>query len=235
MNQSISSTRNTLTLLSLALIFSLIVGFVNYNYISVKSTPLSYKTSILLYLPDKNQENTFILSNKSPKEWSTLAEVQSDTNAALSQSPEVKKQESFSVKYNPDLSAFLRNYFTTFAVMKRVSDDFGKKFDSNTAVASYNVLALGNGFVNLDINATNKGESSKFTTSITKEYYSLIADLNQVKPEGQKYPQLTPKISITENSPTQTKSIIQFLSPLLICLGILFYIILALRNKTLAK
>lgn len=234
MNQPSNLTRNTLSLLSLALIFSLIIGFVNYNYISVKSTPASFSTSVMMYLPDKSQENTFILSNKSPKEWASLADVQAETNTTLIQSPDAKKQESFSVKYNPDLSAFLRNYFLSFAVMNRVSAGFDKKFDANTPVANYGANPLGNGFLILDASTSTKDQANKFATSVTNEFTGFINDLNLTKPEGQKYSLVQPKVTVVENTPTQTKSIIQFISAALVTFAILLYVILAIRNKALS-
>jgi hypothetical protein len=224
-----NKTKNTSLLIILAVILSLIIGFVNYNYLSVKSIPLTFTSSVFISLPDNNKENTFILSNKSVKEWSSIQELQTSADNQIATDP--KKAEAFNIKYTPDIGNFLKNYFQTIAIQNKIANQFGQKVDFNTEKPFYITNTLGNGYITVDSYFKDKSQALQFGNSITEEFNKLVTELNLSRSESNKLIPAVPKINIIENNASQTKSILNFISAFIISLSILIYLILALKNR----
>ena len=217
-------------LILLSFLLALLSGYINYEYLSPKNIPLNYTSSNILILPSNYQENTFIYTNKGLKEWSSLKDIQASTNEQVTQDP--IKAENFDIKFNPDISALMKNYYTLVPVQSKILSQMGIKIDFNTEKPSISVTQLGNGMVMIEKSFDTKDKAETFTKLLKQEQLNLIKTINSTRSPSEVINETQAnKEYITENAAVNKKSILQFFAGFIIVFSILFYIFTSIRNN----
>ena len=214
----------------LSILISLCSGFINYEFLSPKNIPLSYTSSNILILPSNSQESTFIFTTKGLNEWSSLKEIQSSTDKQVIENP--SKADNFDIKFNPDISSFMKNYYNLFSIQSKILSQQGVKIDFNLDKLPIGVIQLGNGMILVEKSFESKDKAEIFSKIIKQEQINLIKTINSTRSSNDQYNETQAnKEYITENAAVNKKSILQFFAGFIIVFSILFYIFTSIRNN----
>lgn len=211
-------------------IISVIAGYINYNYLSPIDIPLSFTSSNIISLPSSEQENTFIFTTKGLKEWSSLKDIESSASLKNKESP--TKAENFDIKFNPDISAYMRNYYSLQVIQSKILLPMGTKTDPNIEKSLFVVNPLGNGKIIIEKNFETNEKAMLFSKLLKEEQFNLVNDLNKTRNPNSLLPaNLENVVFITENQRVIKKTLIQFLAGFVVVFSILFYIVTTLKNN----
>jgi hypothetical protein len=216
--------------LLIVLLVSLLVGVVYYQYVAVKKSPEIYTASNLIYLPSNNYNNTFLFSNKSPQEWSSLSEINAKDNEEVKKDP--KKVEQFKVVYSPSISSFMANYYSSMVVQNSLMNKFGKKIDTLTMIEPlYKIGDFGNGYINLEANLNTEKDAKEFINDLNLKQKELVTQLNLTRADNEKYTfDQKPISNITKVDQKVVRSPINFIASAIFTFVILIFILIKLNK-----
>lgn len=227
------------TILFLIMAVSIIIGVLNYCWTvyNIKPPIKTFNTSVMLFMPNMNEQTTFILSNKPTKEWSTLSDIKNapdNSNSTLTSIPDPKKTELFNIKYMPDPASFIVNYYNLFSSQFTIGSKLGLADPVTIEKPIYSARAIGNGYAIVDYSAANVEKANLFIEQVKVFQTQLISNYNSVHKENE---QITGKTiidqTIIENQtvPKVSNPITSFIAGFLVSFAVLLYLSIFIRNR----
>jgi hypothetical protein len=211
----------------IGILLAMVAGGVNYYITYKRLNQSTYTNSVILFMPNFNEQTTFILSNKPNKEWMTLADAQSSVSAA-----ELKNPEIFNVKYSPDPGAYLVNYYNLASSQKKILEAIGVSGTFSTDKPLYNARSIGNGYIYIDYTSTNPEQTKQFSDQVGKFQKDVINNFNVVRPlKEQVVVNTFIEANYMENKPKTAPALLALFSAFLVTAAIWFYSCLFIKNK----